>query len=290
MRQFVRWGAVLLALATGAGLAAPAGRAAGSAGPPGAEPDLYRITAAPGAVARLARTGVDVAATRPDGTVEVVLGRGELSRLTAAGFHPVQWRDARGRSVSDLARAQLAAPGPSVWKHWDGPGGLHAEIDALAAAHPDLIRTEVIGHSVQGREIVAVRVTGGVGQVREGTRPAVLYIALQHAREWISGEVTRRLLRSMAEGYGIDPDTTKLLDTTELWFLPVANPDGYELTFEPGHRLWRKNAADNNGDGKVTPDELKTLGQAGKVVQSPVVRRHLASGLRLAASGRSGTP
>src|SRR4051812_12341296 len=104
MRQFVRWGAVLLALATGAGLAAPAGRAAGSAGAPGAEPDLYRITATPDAVARLARTGVDVAATRPDGTVEVVLGRGELTRLTAAGFHPVQWRDARDRSVTDLAR------------------------------------------------------------------------------------------------------------------------------------------------------------------------------------------
>ncbi|MCA1843008.1 MAG: M14 family metallopeptidase, partial [Actinobacteria bacterium] len=255
MRHLVRWGAALLALATGAGLAAPAGRAAMQAGSPGDGPDLYRITAPPAAVARLARSGIDVAATRPDGTTEVVLGPGELSRLTAAGFQPVRWRDARGRSVADLARAQAAAPGPSVWKRWDGPGGLHAEIDALAAAHPDLIRTEVIGHSVQGRDLVAVRVTGGVGKVPEGTRPAVLYIALQHAREWISGEITRRLLRSMVEGYGIDPETTRLLDTTELWFLPVANPDGYELTFEPGHRLWRKNVADNDGDGKVDIDD-----------------------------------
>ena len=39
------------------------------------------------------------------------------------------------------------------------------------------------------------------------------------------------------------------LDTTELWFLPVANPDGYDFTFTAGNRLWRKNLRDNNGDG-----------------------------------------
>ena len=29
----------------------------------------------------------------------------------------------------------------------------------------------------------------------------------------------------------------------------VNNPDGYEYTFTPGNRLWRKNMADNDGDG-----------------------------------------
>src|SRR3712207_7879394 len=51
-----------------------------------------------------------------------------------------------------LFRSQLAGTGPLVWKRWDGPNGLRAEIDALAAAHPDLVRPQVIGHSVQGRE------------------------------------------------------------------------------------------------------------------------------------------
>lgn len=248
MRRTIRWGAAVLALATGAGFAAPAGQAVAPAG----DLDLYRITAPAGEGARLARAGFDVAATRPDGTTEVVLTPPEAARLTAAGFRPVRWRDGQGRSVADLARLQAAGSGSMVWKRWDGPGGLRAEMEQLAAAHPDLVRTQVIGRSVQGRDIVAARVTGGAPGVPEGTRPAVLYLGLQHAREWISGEVTRRLLRSLVDSYGIDPETTKLLDTTELWFVPVANPDGYELTFETGHRLWRKNAADNDGDGKLT--------------------------------------
>ena len=40
------------------------------------------------------------------------------------------------------------------------------------------------------------------------------------------------------------------LQTTELWFILVANPDGYQYTFEH-ERLWRKNLRDNNGDGQT---------------------------------------
>ncbi|HYH50145.1 MAG TPA: M14 family zinc carboxypeptidase, partial [Acidimicrobiia bacterium] len=253
MRGVIRWGAAVLALVAGAAFAAPAGRAAGGSSASGPALDLYRITASPGAAKALGRAGFDVAAVRADGTTEVVLTAPEADRLRQAGFSPVRWRDGQGRSVADLARPP-AADGSRfmVWKRWEGPGGMRAEIEGLAAARPDLVRTQIIGRSVQGRDIVAVRLTGGLPRVPDGARPAVLYVSLQHAREWISGEVTRRLLRSLVDAYGIDPETTKLLDTTELWFLPVANPDGYELTFETGFRLWRKNAADNDRDGKIT--------------------------------------
>lgn len=249
---------VMVGLALVAGVAAsgpaasgPAASVIAASGAAGSAVDLYRITAPPAAVDHLEEAGFDVVATRPDGTTEVVLGPEEATRLGALGFPPTRWRDGRGRSVADLARAQLAGSGPMVWKRWDGAGGLRAEIDQLAADHPDLVQPMVIGQSVQGREIVAVRLTAGAARVPEGSRPAVLYVSLQHAREWISGEVTRRLLRSLAATYGTDPEATKLLDTTELWFVLVANPDGYEQTFRPNDRLWRKNLADNDRNGKL---------------------------------------
>ena len=47
-----------------------------------------------------------------------------------------------------------------------------------------------------------------------------------------------------------NPAVKKLLRTTELWFVLVANPDGYQYTFD-AERLWRKNLRDNNGDGQT---------------------------------------
>ncbi|HZI38795.1 MAG TPA: M14 family zinc carboxypeptidase, partial [Acidimicrobiia bacterium] len=193
MRRPIQWGAAVLALAAGVGLAAPTGRAVGEAGSAAPALDLYRITASPASVDRLERDGFDVAASRTDGTTEIVLGPAELARLKAAGFRPTRWRDGEGRSVAELARAQMAGSGYRVWKRWDGPDGLRAEMDALAAIHPNLMQTKIIGQSVQGREIVAARLTAGAPGVPDGARPAVLYIGLQHAREWISGEVPRRL-------------------------------------------------------------------------------------------------
>ncbi len=64
--------------------------------------------------------------------------------------------------------------------------------------------------------------------------------------------MNRRLLHYVIDNYATDPRIQRLLDTTELWFVPVANPDGYDFTFTEGNRLWRKNLRDNDGDGVIT--------------------------------------
>ena len=88
--------------------------------------------------------------------------------------------------------------------------------------------------------------------MRDGSRPAVLYSSNQHAREWISLEVNRRLLHHFVDGWRAnDKEIRELLKDTELWFVISANPDGYQYTFDH-ERLWRKNLRDNNGDGEIT--------------------------------------
>ena len=83
----------------------------------------------------------------------------------------------------------------------------------------------------------------------------MLYNAQQHAREWLAGETCRRTLLYFTQNYDTTPDNateeevTELVNTRELWFSCISNPDGYEYTFTPGNRLWRKNMADNNGNG-----------------------------------------
>ena len=113
------------------------------------------------------------------------------------------------------------------------------------------MKLEVIGHTLQGREIIALKVTKNAKTIADGARPDVLYMGTIHAREWIATEVDaapaaplRRQLRPERRGH--EP-----VNTRELWFMPVANPDGYQYTFDH-ERLWRKNLRDNNGDGQIT--------------------------------------
>jgi hypothetical protein len=151
--------------------------------------------------------------------------------------------------VQQQAAAQ-AANGFTVYRSWDEPGGIRDELYEIAKKNPSFVKLEVIGHTVQGREIIALKVTKNARQLADGARPDVLYMATIHAREWISTEVNRRLLHHFVDNYNKDPEVTNLVNTRELWFVPVSNPDGYQYTFDV-ERLWRKNLRDNNGDGQI---------------------------------------
>ena len=204
-------------------------------------------------VDRLVREGFDlVAAHEVKGGVQVdlVLSPTERARLESRGIALTLRRTPAGLTVKELA-AKQAVGGYNVWRSWDEPGGIRDELYQVAAEHPDIVELEVIGHSIEGREIIALRVTNQAKRTPDGTRPAVLYSALQHAREWIAVEVDRRLLHHFVDNYGTDPQVTRLVNTRELWFVVVANPDGYQYTFDV-ERLWRKNLRDNDGNGEIT--------------------------------------
>ena len=114
------------------------------------------------------------------------------------------------------------------------------------------MKLEVLGETHQGREMIAMKLTQGARGMRDGSRPAVLYSSNQHAREWISLEVNRRLMHYFIDGWrDNDKEIRNLLKKTELWFVISANPDGYQYTFDH-ERLWRKNLRDNDDDGQIT--------------------------------------
>ena len=147
-------------------------------------------------------------------------------------------------------RSATACSDPTVRR-----AGSKDEFAQLAAEHPDITKLVTIGQTEQGEDIVALKVYRHAGRLRDGRRPATLYLGAQHAREVDTPEMVRRLAHHVVDGYSIDPALTELVDTTELWFVPVANPDGYDYTFTPGNRLWRKNLRDNDGDGRLTAND-----------------------------------
>ena len=126
-----------------------------------------------------------------------------------------------------------ANPFYDVFRSYSEPGGIRDEMVALASAHRGLAKLVVIGQSGQGQDIVALKVTRDARNVADGARPAMLFSAVNHAREWIAAEVGRRMPTWWLE-HADDPEIAELLGRTELWFLPIQNPDGYDYTFTCG--------------------------------------------------------
>jgi len=201
----------------------------------------------------IAEQGIDVSAQQPteDGVeLDMVLDQDQADRLRGRGVNLKLTRVEGGLTVQEFA-AEQAANGFTVWRSYDESGGIRDQLYAAARQNSQLVKLEVLGHTAQGREIIAVKLTQGARGTPDGTRPAVLYSSTQHAREWISTEVNRRLMNHFIDRWRAnDRDVRKLLQNTELWFVLVANPDGYQYTFDH-ERLWRKNLRDNNGDGQT---------------------------------------
>ena len=239
--------AVLLGLVVVAAAAAPAASARGTL-------DMYTATVSAAKASQLVKKGYDVTAVRTRGRsakLDIVLTRAQRNRLAASGVKLRLKRTRSGKTVRQVAAAQ-AAGGFNVYRSWDEPGGIRDELYRVARRNPDIVKLKVIGHTIQGREIIALKVTKNAREHRDGSRPAALYTATQHAREWISTEVDRRTMHWFIDEYNSrNREIRELLQHTELWFVPVANPDGYQYTFDH-ERLWRKNLRNNDSDPAIT--------------------------------------
>ena len=231
--------------------------AAAGTDPPANSANLKAWTAdVPTVVVQVMReAGIDITAQESlgDGVerIEVIATSKQLQPFRSPD---VQFRKTKGQER--VERTPDVNTGDNVFRPYDGPEGLEAEILAVASNNPDLVKLVDIGDTVEGRDIWALKVSKNANLRPDGTKPAVLYNAAQHAREWITPEMTRRLTRYYLDNYGFDAEITDLVDNNELWFVWVANPDGYQWTHEdPANRLWRKNLADNDGDGVITTND-----------------------------------
>lgn len=133
-----------------------------------------------------------------------------------------------------------------------------AELDEMHALYPDLISarlpisTDTLTHDANMLYWVKISNHPDVNE----DEPEVLYTALHHAREPVSIEVLIYYMWYILENYSTQSDISFLVDNTEMYFIPVVNPDGYEYnrqTDPNGGGMWRKNRSDN-GDGSFGVD------------------------------------
>jgi len=249
-----RWLSLMIAAIVGMALMVPAGGAAERRQGRQDRLDAYTANVNARQFSQLVEQGFDVSPDHKgtgDFEVDLVLSSQQRAKLADQGIKTNLTRVQGGQTVQQFAAAQ-AEDGFEVWRSWDEPGGFSDQMYEVAEENPQIAKLVKLGTTIQGREVLAIKLTQGARGQRDGGRPAVLYSATQHAREWISAEVNRRLMYWYIDRWRAnDKEVRNLLRSNELWFVLVANPDGYQYTFDE-ERLWRKNLRDNNGDGNIT--------------------------------------
>ena len=76
---------------------------------------------------------------------------------------------------------------------------------------------------------------------------ALAFVAWQDWSESFWIEVPLYIAQYLVDNYYSDQDITYLVDSCEIWIVPVMNPDGYEYS-RTTDQMWQKNRRDN-GDG-----------------------------------------
>ena len=213
----------------------------------------------PQKVKKLARMGIDIAAVRKleDAgkrelkaaryRVEAVVSSKDEKKLAREGL---DWSIAVSRRRAMAAEAMRTAE--SVYHSFEEPTlGIKDQLYQITADYPDISYLTTIGYSIQSRPLLAMCLSKKNARRGRRAKPELLILATHHAREWVATEMAMRLIKYLTANYGTDDRVTSLLDTSKVWIVPVANPDGYQYTFDH-ERLWRKNLRDNDGDGEIT--------------------------------------
>ncbi|MCK4352608.1 DUF2817 domain-containing protein [candidate division WOR-3 bacterium] len=109
-------------------------------------------------------------------------------------------------------------------KGYHGYDALTLKLDSIVIEYPDITKLMSIGKSVEGREIWALCVTDYPDLIEE--EPEIRIASTIHGNEPPGTELILYMIDSLTQTYDIDPTITWLVDTREIWFIPMLNPDG----------------------------------------------------------------
>jgi hypothetical protein len=124
------------------------------------------------------------------------------------------------------------------------------ELNFIVNAYPEITRLDTIGISTTDSSVIlALKISDN--PMIEEDEPAILYNGIHHAKELPGAEICMYMIDSLVRGYGSDPQITAWVDSTEIWIVPIVNPDGHNVVMHlpPIDTSWRKNTRDNNNNG-----------------------------------------
>jgi carboxypeptidase T len=154
------------------------------------------------------------------------------------------------RGVHCLGKTTPKYNTPTVFSYGSMGGYLtyteaFAKLDSLAAMYPNILKAKApldTFKTYEGRSIYWYKISDNPNV--DENEPELMYNALHHAREAITLSQIIYYMSYLCENYATNAEVKYIVDHTEMYFVPIVNPDGYiyNETIQPnGGGLWRKN-------------------------------------------------
>jgi hypothetical protein len=145
---------------------------------------------------------------------------------------------------------------------------IYALLDKILAAYPKLVSMQVIGQSIEGRELRVYTINNPDTGI-DTEKPAMWIDANVHGNEIQGGEVAVYLVWYLMENYGTTERVTSLVDEFVFYVLPMVNPDGrhhwiHEVHSPHSSRTGYK-PTDNDRDGAFDEDPADDLDGDGNI-------------------------
>jgi len=161
-------------------------------------------------------------------SADVVINEAEYKKLEEMGFNV------------EMTMSKSFMRGPDA--QYKNPQEIEQILNDYHNRYPELSELKVVGKSLQGRSIWAIKISSGNGE----KKPAILFNGMHHAREVMGPEVALDIIETLLSNYGKDSKITHWVDANEIWVLPMFNVDGNNIVWT-NDSMWRKNARGNYG-------------------------------------------
>ena len=155
----------------------------------------------------------------------------------------------------------LAAPAAwdTTWDAYPLYTEYVAKMNYYASTYPNLCTLQSIGTTVSGRELLVLKISDNVS-VNEG-EPEFFYTSSMHGDELVGFPLMLRLIDYLLTNYGTDTEVTDIINSTEIYINPNANPDGSYRLGDTNAITNPRRANDNNVDlNRNYPDNAITGG------------------------------
>lgn len=210
----------------------------------------------------LSKKYYEVVAVKPGEFVDLLVDETQMDKLKLLGFNfEIK------QTTEQLEKNMVAGKTINGYRTYSD---LLTELQLLEATYPAICKLYDIGDS-RGKEylnagnssylnynhdIWALKVSDNVDI--EEDEPGIFYLGNHHAREPISLEVNMYILNYILSNYGSDPAITNSVNSKQIWFVPLVNPNGHKIVIDETDVWWRKNIRDNNTNNQLdfgsTPD------------------------------------